>query len=76
MATATGSVYAPLIRRVLADLGETGDVRHIEAYMRLGHATLDALSPAQFRAEVTLALSCIRSVGTASAEQLARSYGL
>lgn len=72
----TGSPYAPLIQRVLADIGAHADPRHIEAWMRVDHPTLDALSPAKFRAEVFLAVVCILAHGAADAENLARSYGL
>lgn len=52
------------------------DVRHVEAYMRAGHPTLDGLSTLEFRDEVRLALMCIEATGRQNAEDLARSYGL
>jgi hypothetical protein len=56
----------------LADL----DVRHVEAYMRAGHPTLDGLSAPEFRGEVRLAVLCVEAAGPADAEALARSYAL
>jgi hypothetical protein len=66
------SFYETIIR----DLSPAGDPRHVEAYMRLEHGTLDRLSPQQFRAEVALAVACIAEGGTEAAEKLAKSYGL
>lgn len=77
-ATARPSHYADTIREDLARLGFIGlfDPRHIEAYMRLEHSTLDGLSVEQFRSEVATSAACIREGGTDDAEALARSYGL
>lgn len=52
------------------------DPRHIEAYMRVEHSTLDGLSPRQFAAEVVLARKCIREGGKDMAERIAQSFGL
>jgi hypothetical protein len=52
------------------------DVRHVEAYMRAGHPTLDGLSASEFRAEVRFALLCVEAAGPRAAEDLARSYAL
>lgn len=52
------------------------DPRHVEAWMRLQHGTLDQLSPADFDSEVCIANACIAEAGTAESEALARSYGL
>lgn len=52
------------------------DVRHIEAYMRLEHATLDGLSGWQFDEEVATGICCIEQGGLTAAEELAQSYGL
>lgn len=72
------SQYADSIRHELAAMGFVGmfDPRHVEAYMRLEHSTLDGLSAAQFRSEVAMAAECIRAGGVADAEGLALSYGL
>jgi hypothetical protein len=51
------------------------DPRHIEAYMRSEHSTLDALSPLRFRSEVQMACACVDQGGTVMAERLAKSYG-
>lgn len=52
------------------------DPRHIEAYMRLEHSTLDGLSREQFAAEIVMAAMCIAEGGTDAAERLARSFGM
>lgn len=52
------------------------DPRHVEAWMRLEHSTLDALTAAQFQSEVCIANACITDAGAAESEALARSYGL
>lgn len=72
------TAYAQSIREDLAALGLVGryDARHIEAYMRLEHPTLDGLSPRQFRSEVAIAAQCVDAAGTADAEACARSFGL
>jgi hypothetical protein len=68
--------YQRVIREILAQLGRIGvDPRHVEAWMRLEHSTLDGLSRGQFRAEVLAALDCIDADPHAS-ERLALSYGL
>ena len=60
----------------IKELSPTSDPRHIEAYMRLVHGTLDQLTPEQFREEVALAVACIAEGGIDEAENLAQSYGL
>ncbi len=72
------SGYEQLIREAMASAGRVGaaDPRHVEGWMRLEHGCLDALSLAQFRAEVNVALRCIRACPLAHSESLARSYGL
>jgi hypothetical protein len=52
------------------------DPRHVEAYMRLEHPTLDGLSPRAFRAEIQVACACIDEAGGAAAESCARSFAL
>lgn len=47
----------------------------IEAFMRVGHSTLDGLSPSQFRAEVRLACKCV-DADPAMASRIAASFGL
>lgn len=51
------------------------DPRHVEAFMRSEHPTLDGLSPSRFRSEVRLACACIDEGGIAMAEQVAKSFG-
>ena len=52
------------------------DPRHIEAFMRVGHATLDSLTGMEFADEVDLAVRLIDDGGAGDAELLAKSYGL
>ena len=70
-------MYQQTIRETMARLGRVGaaDPRHIEAWMRLEHSTLDALSPAQFSAEVSEALNCIAASTPAENQSLADSFG-
>lgn len=57
-------------------LAPSHDPRHIEAFMRSEHGTLDALSPSRFRAEVKIAAMCVDEGGKDMAERIAKSYGL
>jgi hypothetical protein len=52
------------------------DPRHIEAYIRLEHSTLDHLSREEFTFQAAIAAECIRTVGHEQAERCARSVGL
>lgn len=72
------SLYAEMIREDLAKAGYIGkyDPRHIEAYMRLEHSTLDGLSARQFAAEVEIARQCLDHADEEESEALALSYGL
>jgi len=71
------SGYTTLIREHAATLGFIGvDPAHIEAWMRVEHGTLDALSPAQLRSEVLIAIECVRAATSADNDALAASYGL
>lgn len=72
------SLYRERIRMDLAAQGLVGqfDPRHVEAYMRLEHSTLDGLAEWQFWNEVTTAIECIKFGGAAEAEALAQSFGL
>ena len=70
-------MYQQTIREILAKTGNIGyDPRHIEAYMRLEHSTLDGLSKWQFDQEVLLCVECIKADGTVNAERCADSFGL
>ena len=66
---------SPYYGRIAALCGTT-DPRHVEAYMRIEHGTLDHLSPAQFARDVAIAVACVVAEGTDDAEALAESYGL
>lgn len=63
--------YADQIKRI----APTFDPRHVEAFMRSEHGTLDHLSPDRFAAEVAMACFCIKDGGQDLAERLAKSYG-
>jgi hypothetical protein len=52
------------------------DPRHIEAYMRVAHSTLDSLSNVEFRREVLLCAMCVEEGGTEAAEACAKSFGI
>lgn len=69
--------YQRVISETLAKSGHIGkyDPRHIEAYMRLEHGTLDALSRRQFDQEVEVCRQCV-DADINGAESLALSYGL
>jgi hypothetical protein len=59
------SLYAATIRETAASLGFIGtDPRHVEAFMRIAHSTLDGLSASQFRAEVWTACECVKAAGS------------
>ena len=66
-------MYQNRIQRIA---GPHYDPRHIEAYMRLAHSTLDGLSPEEFRFEVALGMACVDEGGLDNAERLARSCAL
>jgi len=59
----------------IAPLAPRHDPRHVEAYMRCEHGTLDRLTPKMFAREVHMAVLCIQEGGTDAAERLAKSYG-
>jgi hypothetical protein len=50
--------------------------RHVEAFMRCEHSTLDGLSRDMFRQEAVLASACVDEAGADMAELLAQSFGL
>ncbi|HQM37488.1 MAG TPA: hypothetical protein PLN64_01010 [Candidatus Bipolaricaulis anaerobius] len=70
------SPYAAAIRETLEKLDLPAVPRHVEAWMRIEHPTLDGLSPADFRVEVRFAVSAARQAGYAMNERLAASFGL
>jgi hypothetical protein len=63
-------------QRRIADRRSDVDPRHVEAWMRLEHPTLDGLSAAELEREIHAALDCIRAAGTTESEALAASFGL
>lgn len=70
-------MYQQMIREILAKIGRAEiDPRHIEAYMRLEHPTLDGLSATQLRREVAISVKCVDAAGLAEAEACAASFGL
>jgi len=71
-------MYEAVIRECLAAAGLVGryDPRHVEAWMRLEHPTLDHLSREDFAHEVIWATRCIDRDGVAQSELLAGSLGL
>lgn len=71
------SPYSESIRNIAARQGHIGvDPRHVEAYMRLEHPTLDGLSKNQFAKEVATGIACVMDDGATNAEGVARSFGL
>jgi hypothetical protein len=69
-------MYRKAILEVLARSGRAGiDPRHVEAFMRLEHSTLDGLSRDRFREEVEVGAECA-AADPVAAEELAESYGL
>jgi hypothetical protein len=64
--------YQTLIKR----LAPAANVRHVEAWMRVDHGTLDHLSADHFRVAVSDALYAIAQTPEAESEALAKSYGL
>ena len=70
-------MYQQMIREHAARIGRIGiDPRHVEAWMRVEHPTLDGLGPRQFDAEVAAAIACIDTAGHDASEALAESFGL
>ncbi len=70
-------MYQQTIRECAARLGRIGaNPRHVEAWMRVEHPTLDALDRRQFESEVGIAITLIDHAGLEQSEALARSFGL
>ncbi len=69
--------YQQTIREMAALLGCIGiNPRHVEAWMRVEHSTLDWMDRERFRTEVERAIACIDHAGTEKSESLAQSFGL
>ena len=62
--------------RIITPLAPGYDPRHIEAYIRVAHSTLDHLSVKDFAQEVEIAMMCVIQGGEAQAEATAQSFGL
>lgn len=62
--------------RIAEIVGPSVDPRHVEAWMRIEHGTLDQLSASAFVCDVMVAMRCISAAGVEQSEELARSYGL
>jgi hypothetical protein len=60
----------------IQQIAPQANARHIEAWLRLEHPTLDHLSADRFKHEVRVALDCIAEGGAEQSEQLAQSFGL
>lgn len=73
--TATLPHTTPYTERI-RELAPDHDPRHIEAYIRVEHGTLDRLSPSAFRLEVLVAIECVAEGGLEMAERVAQSFGL
>ena len=63
-------------QRFIAERTKDIDPRHVEAWMRLEHPTLDGLAPERFSAEIATALACMAEAGADESEALAASFGL
>lgn len=70
------SGYQRLITRILRKAALVADPRHVEAYMRLRHGTLDSLSKKLFENDVIVCVGVVNKVGPTEAEDIARSFGL
>jgi hypothetical protein len=71
------SYYQKLIELRLVMMNRS-DVNpaHIEAWMRLEHGTLDALSARAFAREVAICVDLVDEAGLDRSDELAMSYGL
>lgn len=65
-----------LIASLIAQQKSEAEPRHVEAWIRVEHPTLDALSPGQFADEVKTALACIACEPLSTTERLCESLGL
>ena len=63
-------------QRFIAEHVRDIDPRHVEAWMRLAHPTLDGLSRNEFLAAMYEALGQVRDAGPTESEALAASFGL
>ena len=63
-------------QRCIAERAADVDPRHVEAWMRLEHPTLDGLSRRAFDDAIDEALACAWAAGAAESEAPAASFGL
>ena len=63
-------------QRSIAEHTRDTDPRHVEAWMRLAHPTLDGLSRSDFLAAMYEALGQVQDAGPTESEALAASFGL
>lgn len=70
-------MYLQSIREEIARQGKIGiDPRHVEAFIRIEHSTLDGLSKSQFKEEVAIGIACVEECGMIEAEKCANSFNL
>jgi hypothetical protein len=63
-------------QRFIAEHVTDTDPRHVEAWMRVSHPTLDGLSRSAFLAAMYEALGQVQDAGPEESEALAASFGL
>jgi hypothetical protein len=63
-------------QRFIAEQIRDVDPRHVEAWMRIEHPTLDGLSRAEFSNAMYAALAAALDAGPEESERLAASFGL
>lgn len=63
-------------QRFIAERTKGVDPRHIEAWMRIEHPTLDGLSRQAFITAMHAALAAVIEAGPEASEELAASFGL
>ena len=63
-------------QRFIAEHIRDVDPRHVEAWMRIEHSTLDGLSWQEFITAMHAALAAVIEAGPEASEELAASFGL
>ena len=63
-------------QRFIAEHVSDTDPRHVEAWMRLSHPTLDGSSRSEFVRAMYEALGQVKDAGPTESEALAASFGL
>jgi len=72
----TASPHNRFLAGRLDALGLSEDPRHVEAWVRVAHPTLDALSAEELDEEILIAAATLREAGPDMNERLADSFGL